>query len=275
MPLTSWREAAKRSRAQLGNGSSKSWGGVRLVAITAPISSGVSVGGRPVRGAWVSPARLWTLNRVAQCRTVSSFSPIRAPISRTLWLSWESQQIRARSRRQADIQPDVPFRTTPHLALTMLERAPDAGVPAAWGVADAVHASDEALRRALEARNHASVLAVRANPSLTTWPPYGPPRQVMIHNLTAAVDPTTWRRRSCGEVAQGPRVCEWAYLPLRPARTDGWMLSLLIRRLPRHPADIDPDAWIAAIPAALRIPDSMVKSMDPIWREGLGIDYAR
>ena len=140
--------------------------------------------------------------------------------------------------RQAGIPDSVTHRTKPQLAWGLLERALDAGVPAAWVAADAVYGSDGKLRRALEARGQAYVLAVRSNEKPTTWPPYGPPGQVAVAALAAAVPAADWRRLSCGEGAQGPRRYDWAYLPVRPALHKGWVHAVLLRRHPERPDEL-------------------------------------
>ena len=146
---------------------------------------------------------------------------------------------RARCRRSG-IPDEVVHRTKPSLALEMLERALDAGVPAAWVTADEVYGSDGKLRRALEARGQAYVLAVRSNECTTTWPPYGPPDQVRLADVAATVPPEAWQRLSCGEGAQGPRLYDWAAVPLRPALREGWVHGLLLRR---HPERVDELAY--------------------------------
>src|SRR5438067_13348228 len=72
--------------------------------------------------------------------------------------------------RQAGLPDSVTHQTKPQLAAELLERALEAGVPAAWVTADAVYGSDGKLRRALEARGQAYVLAVRSNEPPTAWP---------------------------------------------------------------------------------------------------------
>lgn len=114
----------------------------------------------------------------------------------------------------------------------MLERTLDAGVPAAWVVADEVYGSDGAVRRALEARGQAYVLAVRSNQSVTTWPPYAPPAQLTVADIATAVPSASWVRMSCGDGAQGPRVYDWAAVPRRPAPRTGWVHAVRIRRHP-------------------------------------------
>jgi SRSO17 transposase len=83
----------------------------------------------------------------------------RAGIDQALYLpkDWAADPER---RAEAGVPEAVVFRTKPHLALEMIERALDAEVPARWVVADEVYGSDGKLRRALEARDQAYVLAV-------------------------------------------------------------------------------------------------------------------
>jgi len=150
---------------------------------------------------------------------------------------WLGDQVR---RRKAGIPDELTYRTKPQLALEMVERALDAGVPAAWVVGDEVYGSDGKLRRALEERGQAYVLAVRSNQMTTTWPPYGPPGQVRVRDIAVAVPAEGWQRLSCGEGAQGPRFYDWAYLPVRPAVRTGWVQAVLLRR---HPIQTDEIAY--------------------------------
>jgi SRSO17 transposase len=144
-----------------------------------------------------------------------------------------------RQRRQAaGIGEQVEFHTKPQLARVMLERTLDAQIPVGWVTGDEVYGSDGKLRRALEARGQAYVLAVRSNECTTTWPPYGPPGQVRMAAVAATVPAEAWQRLSCGEGAQGPRLYDWAAVPLRPALRDGWVHALLVRRHPEHPDEL-------------------------------------
>src|ERR687892_660025 len=132
--------------------------------------------------------------------------------------------------QRAGLPSGTVHRTKPQLALEMVESALDAGVPARWVVADEIYASDGKLRRALEGRGQAYVLAVRSNEKPSTWPPYGPPAQVEVSDLGATIPAEGWECYSCGEGVQGPRLYDWAYLPLRPALGQGWVHALLVRR---------------------------------------------
>ncbi|HVE74694.1 MAG TPA: IS701 family transposase [Mycobacteriales bacterium] len=163
----------------------------------------------------------------------------RAGIDQALYLpkDWAADPER---RAEAGVPETVAFRTKPHLALEMIERALDAEIPARWVVADEVYGSDGKLRRALEARDQAYVLAVKRNEKPTTWPPYAPPGQVAVAAVAAELTPEAWLRLSCGAGAQGERIYDWACVPLRPALRDGWVHALLVRR---HPTDPDEVAY--------------------------------
>lgn len=206
-----------------------------------------------------------TLGKIGNCQ-VGVFLSYAGPrghaaIDRALYVprAWLDTPDRC---RQAGIPPDLPFQTKPHLAWTMLERALDAGVPAAWVVADEVYGSDGALRRALEARGQAYVLAARGNQPLSLWPPYGPPTQTTVSEHAATVAAEGWSRVKCGEGVQGPRIYDWTYLPLRPALNDGWEHGLLIRRHPLRPAET---AWYLVYAPTESALDGLVRAAGTRW----------
>jgi SRSO17 transposase len=182
-----------------------------------------------------------TLGKIANCQ-VGVFLGYASPaghvgLDRELFIPQEWFIDLDRSRA-AGIPEELQHRTKPQLALTMLERALDAGVPAAWVTGDEVYGSDSKLRRALEARGKGYVLAVRTNQSTTTWPPYGAPGQTTVTALASAIPAESWHRLSCGEGAQGPRIYDWAWIPVRPALEDGWVHSVLVRRHPERTEDV-------------------------------------
>lgn len=198
--------------------------------------------GVPKQGAHsVGVARQYcgTLGKIANCQ-VGVFLGYASPrghagIDRALFVPRE--WLTAPRRCQAAGMPATAHRTKPQLGLELLERALDAGVPAAWVVADEGYGSDGALRRALAARDQAYVLAVRSNEKPSTWPPYGPPAQRAVAELAAAITPEAWQRLRCGEGVQGPREYDWGWVPLRPALRAGWLHALLVRRHATRPAE--------------------------------------
>jgi SRSO17 transposase len=182
-----------------------------------------------------------TLGKIGNCQIgvflgyVSSKGHV--ALDRELFLpqAWSSDRPRC---RRAGVPEDIEHQTKPQLAVQMLERALDGGVPTAWVTGDEVYGSDGTLRRRLEERGMGYVLAVRSNQAVTMWPPYGSPNQTHVTALAATVSVDAWQRLSCGDGAQGPRLYDWAWLPLRPALRDGWVHSLLLRRHPQQPEDV-------------------------------------
>lgn len=182
-----------------------------------------------------------TLGKIGNCQ-LGVFLAYASPrgyaaLDRALYLphSWLDDPARC---AQVGIPAATAFQTKAQLARTMVERALDAGVPAAWVVGDEVYGSDGVLRRALEARGQAYVLAVRSNEQPSRWPPYGGPEQSSVLDLVTTVASDAWQRRSCGEGAQGPRIYDWAAVSLRPALQTGWVHRALFRRHPDRPTEI-------------------------------------
>ena len=155
----------------------------------------------------------------------------RAGLDRALYLPQEWAED-AQRRAAAGVPEAVTFHTKPQLATALLKGALDGGVPAAWVTADEVYGNDTAFRRALEERDQGYVVAVKRNQTVTTWPPHGPLGQTTVEQAAAAGEETAWERHSCGEGAQGERVYDWFYQPLRPALAPGWTHALLVRRHP-------------------------------------------
>lgn len=141
-------------------------------------------------------------------------------------------------RLAAGVPEAVTFQTKPQLALTLLERALDGGVPAAWVTADEVYGNDFAFRHALEVREQAYVVAVKRTQAVSTWPPHGPIGQTTVAALIADLPADAWQRLSCGVGAQGERIYDWASRPVRPALSEGWTHVVLARRHPLRTEEV-------------------------------------
>lgn len=141
-------------------------------------------------------------------------------VDRELYLpqSWTSDPARC---HEAGIPAGRAFATKPELARTMLERVSAAGVPAAGVTGDTVYGGSPALRTWLEERRQPYVLTIAANDGVEL--PYGEDAMHVLPEEIAAsaLDPEDWQRLSAGDGAKGPRVYDWALIPLAPPRAAG------------------------------------------------------
>jgi len=131
---------------------------------------------------------------------------------------------------EAGIGVEVPFRTKPELALAMLTRALDAGVPAGWVTGDEIYGQNAGLRLALEERGLPYVLAVPVN-QYTIGTLDGRIGQYRVDALSAALPEDAWTRLSAGDGAKGPRLYDWARVPIRPLSQPDRYWLLIRRRL--------------------------------------------
>jgi SRSO17 transposase len=149
-------------------------------------------------------------------------------LDRELYLPQEWAADRPR-REEAGVPADVEFATKPRLAQRMLERALGAGVPAAWVTGDEVYGKDRRLRIWLENQKQPFVLAVPSNePAWVVWDQG--PQQVPAATVAARLTEHAWERISAGNGAKGPRVYDWAWVPLGRLPEPGWGHWLLVRR---------------------------------------------
>jgi SRSO17 transposase len=179
-----------------------------------------------------------TAGRIENCQ-IGVFLAYTSPQGRTfldreLYLpkEWATDTPR---REEAAVPDTVEFRTKPQLARAMLERALDAGVPAAWVTGDEIYGGDRRLRLWLEERQVPHVLAVKSTEPLwtrTSW------RQVAAKTLAADIADADWERVSAGEGAKGPRVYDWARVPIRALPEPGWDYWLLVRRSVADPTEL-------------------------------------
>jgi SRSO17 transposase len=123
------------------------------------------------------------------------------------------------------------FRTKPDLAIAMLERLQQARVPVDWVVADTVYGGHLELRTWLETHQYRYVGAVPCDEPVVLQTPGGV-RRVEVRDVPALLltDASCWQRLALSEGTKGPRLFDWACVPvLHRGADDGWH-SLLIRR---------------------------------------------
>jgi SRSO17 transposase len=155
-----------------------------------------------------------------------------ALIDRELYLpqSWTGDRDRCRA---AGIPDEIEFAPKAQLAQAMLQRAIDARVPFAWFAADEVYGQAKYLRRWLEARDVAYVMAIRCS---DTFPAGGAEQRADA--LTAALPARSWQRLSAGAGAHGPREYHWARITIDAGAEPGRGHWLLARRSLHDPDEI-------------------------------------
>lgn len=148
-----------------------------------------------------------------------------ALIDRALYLpqEWTTDDER---RQEAKVPADVTFATKPELGRRMLERAFTADVPAQWVTGDSIYGGDRRLRLWLEEQGRWFVLGIGKDEPL-----WGGFHQQRADERAAALPEEAWQRLSCGSGAKGPRVYDWALLPLpRWGQAADVLHALLVRR---------------------------------------------
>jgi SRSO17 transposase len=155
-----------------------------------------------------------------------------ALIDRKLYLpqSWMADRGQCRA---AGIPGDIEFAPKAQLAQAMVERVIEAGVPFAWFTADEVYGQAKYLRRWLEERDVAYVMAIRRT---DTFPVSGSEQRAGA--LTAALSGRSWQRLSAGAGAHGPREYHWARITIEAGAKAGRGHWLLARRSLRDPNEI-------------------------------------
>ena len=124
-------------------------------------------------------------------------------IDRALYLpqAWTSDPARMAG---AHVPPDTGFATKPTLALAMIDRAINAGVPFAWVTADSVYGTG-AVEMALRHAGKGYVLGVSATSQFNSWGAK-PPVAGTAAEIASTLDPSAWqsvigRGRSPGRAA--------------------------------------------------------------------------
>jgi SRSO17 transposase len=215
-------------------------GGVLVVDDTGFLKKGT-------KSAGVQRQYSGTAGRVENCQ-IGVFLAYATPAGRTLLdrelylpKSWTDDRERC---TEAGVPGSTGFATKPELAIGMLERALDAGVPAAWVTGDEAYGQVSALRRVLVERRMSYVLAVASNQRV--HPAGG--GEGRIDAAVAALDPRCWTTITVGAGAKGPRTYQWARARVRPlpeqrGEPEHWLLA---RRSLTDPTDLA--YYLAAAP---------------------------
>ena len=151
-------------------------------------------------------------------------------IDRELYLPLDWCEDRDRCRA-AHIPEAVRFQTKPELAIQMLKRIFQAQLPIAWVVADSVYGDNLDLRTWLEAQGYPYVLAVACDEPVGILTPDGQRRRVEVREVEALLlQEQDWHCLSMSEGTKGPRLFDWAVVPILHQWEDDGRHFLLIRR---------------------------------------------
>jgi SRSO17 transposase len=178
-----------------------------------------------------------TLGRTDNCQ-VAVFANYCSPkghafLDRRLFLPEEWAEDPAR-RAAAGVPPDVVFRTKPALALDMVAQAVTEGVPFRWVGGDSVYGDNPTFVQGVRALGKWYVLDVTCDTLVWAEPPQvipaadrpqprrgRPPTKPLVVGerrrvdaVVAALPATAWRRVVVGEGSQGPRLYEYAEVPV-------------------------------------------------------------
>ena len=190
-------------------------------------------------------------------------------LDRELYLPAEWADDGAR-RQQASVPEAVRFATKPELAQRMLGRALDAGIEAAWVVADAVYGDSRQLGLDLEARAQPYALALSGKAYV--WA--GCQQQRVGDVLDALRHPAEdeWQRLSAGDGSKGPRVYDWLRLPLNPPLQEGFERWLLVRRSIDDSDDFT--AYTVFAPEGTTL-DALARVAGSRWHVEIGFEEAK
>lgn len=146
-------------------------------------------------------------------------------IDRELFLpeEWVNDQERCKA---AGVPQTQKFLSKPQLAQQMFKRSMEAGVKAAWVVADTVYSSGQ-LRNMLEEKQQPYVLAVPSN-FMVRFMTHEGLQQPHIKTLFQNLRPDAWQRLSAGSGSKEERLYDWAWLSLRAMSTHHRALAPLI-----------------------------------------------
>jgi SRSO17 transposase len=193
-------------------------------------------------------------------------------IDRELYLPEEWAHDRER-RKRAGVPETVGMRTKPQLAKGMLRRALDAGVQAAWVVADSVYGDSRRLGMFLEESEQPYVLALSGKAYV--WAGFYQHRvSEVLEALRRGelVSEEGFKRLSAGVGSKGPRLYDWTRLPLNPPIQEGFERWLLVRRSIEDPDELT--AYTVFAPEDTTLGE-LAQVAGSRWRVEIGFEEAK
>jgi SRSO17 transposase len=166
--------------------------------------------------------------------------------------------------REAGIPETVRFQTKCELARQMVERVHRAQIPISWVVADTVYGSNLDLRTWLEAHGYQYVLAVTGDEPVGIRTSDRRRWQVEVREVEALkLHAQDWQRLSMSDGTKGPRLFDWACVPILHRWEDDGCHWLLIRRCINDPKQ-KTYYFVFALPGTTL--QEMVKAIGARWR---------
>jgi len=195
---------------------------------------------RGEKSAGVSKQHCGTTGQVENCQ-VGVFLSYVSRLGHTLLdrelyipLRWTKDRERC---REAGIPEEVVFQTKCELARQMVERLWHAGIPFAWVVADTVYGGNLDLRLWLEAHQYSYVLAVACTEAVGIHTPEGLKRMTVAQAEALSFHADDWQRISMSHGTKGPRLFDWAMMPMLHRCEEDGQHVLLVRRSLDDPQD--------------------------------------
>ncbi len=240
--------------------------------------------GFPKRGrhsAGVGPQYCGRTGRVENCQVGVFLSYVtelsHALIDRELYLpqDWCADLLR---RQAAHIPETITFATKPELAKRMVQRAQEAGLPICWVVADTVYGHSPDLRLFLEEQGYAYALAVPSIEVVCVQTPTGCLLSDVADLAQRALRPKDWHRLSQSQGTKGPRLFDWARLPVLDRGTTDGRHWLVFRRCLDDPHELA--YYLVWAPPETPLP-LMVQAIGARWHieedlqatKALGLDH--
>jgi len=199
-------------------------------------------------------------------------------IDRELYLPLEWVEDHERCQA-AGIPESVRFQTKPELAQQMLARLQQAQVPIAWVVADTVYGGNLDLRTWCEQQQYPYVLAVPCDEPVGIVTPDGRSRRVAVSDVeTLRLSERDWQRLSMSEGTKGPRLFDWAAVPILHRWQNDGRHWLLLRRCVS--AEQQKAYYLVSAPPGTTLPQ-MVQAIGARWHieedfengKDLGLDH--
>lgn len=168
------------------------------------------------------------------------------------------------------------MRTKPELAREMLGRALEAGVEAAWVVADSVYGDTRRLGMFLEENEQPYVLALSGKAHV--WAGFQQHRVGKVlealrrGELASKEAEGGWQRLSAGNGSKGPRLYDWFRLPLNPPLQEDFEKWLLVRRSVEDPDELT--AYTVFAPEGTPL-EKLAKVAGSRWRVEIGFEEAK